>query len=307
MDKLENDGYILVENKSFKKNFHESLLSFYSKNKIDYIQLKKFIDHKFFPVIKKILHINQDQDVYYNKFKFSNIKFSDISTMHCDIYNNTNENIINIYTFSYYFDDAYLEIIPESHRKDYIIKHNSHSSYKNLKKIYIHSGTFVIYNSCIHYRDIGLLNNEQRLLKIYDINFNYDDFKKYSSKITIIRTNDSITLKYISKIINNFFKNNEIKNIIYIHYFFVYYNLQYKISILSSDLSPFEKKNKLISYESGKRINYSHIDNKELNIYIICNKNIQHCGPGYFYFYCTIIYWIILIILFIFVFKKIKN
>ena len=305
MDKLRNDGYILVENKKYKKEFNQSLNSFYFNNSTDYIKLKNFIDNKYYPVFKNVL--NHKDKIYYGKFRFSNNNnSSDASTFHGDIYNFTNENIVNFYTCLYYFDDAYLEIIPESHRKDYLIKNSSHSSYKNIKKIFIKSGTFVIFHANIHHRGVGFTKGNRRLLQIFDVCLNTNDYKKYLPKLVIVRTYDSYFVKYMTKYAKKFFTNNDSKSLIYLHYFLVYYDLQYKVGFMA-DLSPNEKKNKLISYESAKRINYNECNIKETNVNIICDKNMNNCGPGYFYFYCYIIYWIVTLLIFLFVIKKIHN
>tara|TARA_Y200000002_G_scaffold325255_1_gene287264 strand:- start:304 stop:1221 length:918 start_codon:yes stop_codon:yes gene_type:complete len=305
MDKLRNDGFILIENIKYKKEFNQSLNSFYFNNSINYNKLKNFIDEQYYPVIKNIL--NHKDKIHYSKFRFSNNNNStDASTFHGDIYNFSNENIINVYTFLYYFDDAYLEIIPESHRKDYLIKNNSHSSFKNIKKIFIKSGTFVIFHANIHHRGVNFNKGNRRLLQIFDVCLNTNDYKKYLPKLIIVKTYDSYFVKYLTKYFKNFFTNNDNKSLIYLHYFLVYYNIQYKIGLMI-DLSPNEKKNKLVSYEPGSRINYNQCNIKDTNVNIICDNNRNHCGPGYFYFYCYIIYWIISILIFYYIWYKTKK
>ena len=58
MDKLRNDGYILIENVKYKKNFNDSLHSFYNNNITDYKKLKYFIDNQYCPVLNKIIQNN---------------------------------------------------------------------------------------------------------------------------------------------------------------------------------------------------------------------------------------------------------
>lgn len=305
MDKLQNDGYILIENKKYKKEFNDSLNIFYKNNDTDYKKLKNFIDKQYYPTFNKI--INNNQKIYYGKFRFSNNNnSSDASTFHGDIYNHTNQNIINIYTCLYYFDNAYLEIIPETHRKDYLINHNNHSSYKNKKKILIKAGTFVIFHSNIHHRGSEFSDGNRRLLQIFDVCFGLRDYKLYKSKLIIVKTYDSHFIKFMTNYAKKIFKNNKRENITYIHYFLVYYDLQYKLGFMA-DLSPNEKKNKLISYESASRINYDKCKIKENNINIICDYNIKHCGPGYYYFYCYIVYWLISLSIFYFIWYKSKK
>ena len=303
MDKLRNDGYILIENIKYNKEFNKSLNIFYKNNKIQYKKLKYFIDKQYYPVLNKI--INNDNKIYYEKFRFSNNIFN-TSTFKGDIYNHTNENIINIYTCLYYFDDSYLEIIPESHRKDYFMINNSHSSFKNIKKLFIKKDTFVIFHSNIHYKKIEQSKNN-RLLQIFNVCLNKKDYLNYSSKIIIVKMYDSIILKNFIDIYMKIFKNKNQSFITYIHYFLLYYDIQYKISLFSIDLSPYEKYDKLISYESFKGKYIEEIQTNEININVICDNNIKNCGPGYFYLYCTIIYWIISYLIFYYFFYKIKK
>ena len=103
MNNLRNHGYIIIENKSDNEKFDISLTKFYKNNKVDYIKLKEFIDKQYFSKLHSILHIPKKP--YYNKFNFTNNLISD-STFYSDIYNHTNDNIINIYSCLYYFDNS---------------------------------------------------------------------------------------------------------------------------------------------------------------------------------------------------------
>ena len=304
MDKLRNDGYILIENVKYKKNFNDSLHSFYNNNITDYKKLKYFIDNQYCPVLNKIIQNNHK--IFYNRFKFNNNNATNSSIFHSDLYNHTNENIINIYSCLYYFDDAYLEIIPRSHRKDFLMKNNFNSSYNYKKKIYIQKGTFVILHSNIHHRILNNINNN-RILQIYDVSFNEKDYKYYIPKIIVIKTYNSFLLKNILTFTNYVIKNNNESYILYVHYFLVYYDIQYKLGIFSSDLSPLHKKDKLISYESDRRLNISKCNLDETNINIICNDEIKSCNPGNFYFLCSLINPIISLLLFYYVYKKAKK
>ena len=85
----------------------------------------------------------------------------------------------------------------------------------------------------------------------------------------------------------------------------MYNDLQYKLFALM-DLSPSEKHNKLVSYEPAPHVEVLNCKNsKETNINIICDPHIKHSGPGYFYFYCYIVYLIVCIIVFYIVYRYI--
>jgi hypothetical protein len=60
----------------------------------------------------------------------------------------------------------------------------------------------------------------------------------------------------------------------FIHYFLMYYNIQYKVMLI--DVSDKEKENSYITYEPGRRLLYKDITlNDEQNINIICDDNIK--------------------------------
>ena len=302
MNKLKNDGFILIENIKYKKQFNNSLNSFYKNKKTDYKKLKSFIDDKYCPVLNKIINNNK---IYYGRFRFNDNSL-DFTTFQADIYNHTNENIINIYTCIYFFDSVHLEIIPKSHRKDFLIENNNHTSYLKLKKIFIKSGTFGIFHSNIHYRILDF-SKSNRLLHIFNTCFTSHEYNKYISKLIIVKRYDSFFVKYINKYTNIFLKNYENKITNYLLYFILYYDIQYKIGgIISTDLSPYQKNNKLISYQNIKSELMNNINTNESNINIICNNNINNCSPGYFYFYLPIIINFILgyIVYYLFLRKK---
>jgi hypothetical protein len=58
------------------------------------------------------------------------------------------------------------------------------------------------------------------------------------------------------------------------------------------DISPYEKKNKYISYEPGKRVYFENLINKEeeLNVNIVCDKKINSISYGNYYMYIYIIF-----------------
>ena len=303
MNNLRNHGYIIIENKSDNEKFDISLTKFYKNNKVDYIKLKEFIDKQYFSKLHSILHIPKKP--YYNKFNFTNNLISD-STFYSDIYNHTNDNIINIYSCLYYFDNSYLEIIPQSHKKNFFIINNCKSSYDNKMKFFIKKGSFLIFHSNIHHRHITIPNvKNTKILKIYNVCFDKKDYDYYLPKIIIVKTHSSILLNFITKMFNNSCRYDNYNIIPFLHYYLIYYDLQYKI-ISMVDLSPSNKKNKLILYESSN--NQRNIDNlnniTDININIICDKNIKSCGPGYFYFFCYIVNWIILTLIFYFIYRN---
>lgn len=297
MNQLIDNGYLIIENKNNNTLFEQKAKAFYKNDNVDYTLLKRFIDETFFPELNKTLY--NLNNINYGKFRFSNNNNStDASTFHGDTYNHTDENIINVYTFLYYFDDAYLEIIPKSHRKDINLTRSSHKSYNSKKRIHIKAGTFVIFHSNIHHRGVGFnKSNDRRLLQIFEVTINENDYNKYKEKLLIIETSQSQFIKMInyvmyhifSKINSRGFLNNFIT---YVHYILVYNGLHQKFSL--SDLSSHKKKNKIISYEPGKNVNFSNCkSSKKTNVNILCDSNIKHKIPKKYYFYYYLIYWVV--------------
>lgn len=302
INKLNKEGYLVIENKDRKGEFYNSLKDFYNNDNVNYYKVKEFINKKYFNNLKNKLKIREK--LYYGKFRFSNNNnSSDASTFHGDIYNHTKENIIKIYTCLYYFDDAQLEIIPKSHRRDYLSNYNFYNSLKNKKILNINSGTMIIFHSNIHHRGINFTSGNRRLLQIFDVCLNKYDYYENIPKLKIVKTYNCKTVKLITELSKKIFRNNKNETLIFVHYFLVYYDLQYKVGIMS-DLSPYDKKDKLISYEPGKRCYLNELDKiKETNINVICNTNIESCEPGNFYFYCYLSYNILFLIIYLFIIK----
>ncbi len=276
-------------------------------NNVDYKDLRNFIDDTYFPILMN--KINNYEKVFYGKFRFSNNNnSSDASTFHGDCYNHTNDEIIRQYTSLYYFDDAEFELIPETHKKSTYKTKSFDEVYHHKKRISIQAGTFVIIHANLHHRGVNFTKTtNRRLLQIFDIHFNKTDYDLYTPKFFIIKTEELSIIKIISKLLCNLYKHNnnissEILN--YLHYFFVFNNMQYKLLFNS----PSKKDNgKILSYEPGKQCLFEDSENiKETNININCNKNINYESPNLFFFNYFLLYLIISLIL-IYLISKYKD
>jgi hypothetical protein len=127
-------------------------------------------------------------------------------------------------------------------------------------------------------------------------------------KLITVRTSDTKVISIISNLSYNIAKFPFlIDNITFIHYFLVYNDLQYKIVL--NDISPEEKKNKFITYEAGKKLDYEMITEKDpMNLNIICKKTIT-LEPGYYYLFYFLFCILCLYIIFYFIkaFKLLKT
>jgi|TARA_E500000178_G_scaffold233521_1_gene229989 hypothetical protein len=304
MNDFKNKGYIVIKNKQ-PDTFETLANHFYHENKVDYEALKHFIDNSYFPSLQKNITSVDIVHPRYGKFRFSdNNNSSDAAAFHGDIYNHTDEDIVPVYTCLYYFDDATLEIIPQTHKQSFLHSTSSHASYKSKEQIHIQGGTFIIFNANIHHRGVNFKSKgSRRLLQIFEVTLNDDDYVRYSPKLMIVETQKSLFVQTMTKIAKQLYENREQEMLTYLHYVLVYNNLQYKIGLMI-DLSPYEKQGKLVSYEPGKRISVDRCKEcQDTNINIICDNNIRSCDPGTYYFYCYILYWILSFVILYLLFK----
>ena len=305
MNQLNKNGFLILSvDNQYKNQFHETMLDFYEKNTyVNYNKVKLFIDNQYIPYIQQQLNIVTP--FHYRKFRFSNNNnSSDASTFHGDVYNYTDKRIVPIYTCLYYFDDTKFEIIPGTHDKERYKNLNFYDVYNKRKRIHISSGSIVIIHASLHHRGVSFNKaNNRRLLQVFDININNEDYNIYKEKLITINTKESYLIKSLNNFLTYIFKiySNEMLSLF--HYFLVYYKLQYKIFN-----SPNKKdKDKLLTYEPGKHCDFENSNQiKTTNINIICNKDYIIKSPDYSFLYIYIIYWILsfIIIYFIIKYKK---
>jgi len=296
MENIHDDGYMLLSNQ-FTPNELQFGLSSVKDDKINYHTMKQFVDHVFFPkIIDKSGVITE---TLYVKFRFSNNSNAlDASTFHGDIYNHTQSKLLPIYTCLCYFDEAKLEVIPGSHK--YNNRGNSMESYHKKEVLDLKPGDILIFHSNLHHRGIGYYQQEnRRVLQVFEV---FPDKKTYDeniSKVVIVTSNDSPVMK---KFVGPFlYKVSQqpylIDQVTKIHYWFMFNDLHYKVGLL--DIPPNEKKNKYVSYESGKRLLYENVRPQEdLNINIICDKQATSITFSHYYLYMFIMFVLIVVTIF---------
>jgi hypothetical protein len=287
---LNKDGYDLLSNMLSKEEINFGLSSIQNNNKIDYSIMKRFIDKIFLYKIKNKSKIITDP--YYVKFRFSNNNnSSDASTFHGDIYNNSNSELLPIYTCLCYFDDAQVEIIPGSHK--YNNNGWSIENYNKKKIINVHRGDILIFHANLHHRGINYnKTSNRRLLQVFEVFPNKETYNNHHTKLVIVQSSNSFFVKnLLNPITYQISKYTKIIDYItFIHYILMYNDLQYKVALM--DISPYEKKNKYISYEPGKRVYFENLINKieDLNVNIVCDKKINSISYGNYYMYIYIIF-----------------
>ena len=292
---IESNGYILLSNVLTEDQLQYALSCMIKDNEIDYSIMKQFIDDAFFPTIKN--HFRVIKDPTYVKFRFSNNNNStDASTFHGDVYNHKNTELLPIYTCICYFDDAELEIIPGSHK--YNNNGWSLESYNNKKNIIVNRGDILIFHANLHHRGINF-NKEKnrRLLQVFEVFPDKETYHEYSSDLVIIQSSNNVFMKnIISPLLYELSKYPMIIDIItFVHYILMYNDAHYKIGMM--DIEPWNKTDKYITYEPGRRVLMKDIidndEKEELNVNIICDPYIKVIPHSYFYLCFYLLYWII--------------
>lgn len=260
---LETNGYLIVRNALTSLQLSIAANTIKSDGKVDYNQLKKFIDQIYFKKFNSVLGWN----CTYNKFRFSstaNSNLKDAASFHGDVYNFTEHQIMPVYTALCYLDSAIVEIIPKTHKGKV-----SSDAYKSRIRISINPGDIMIFHANLHHRGIPG-SNERRLLQIFEIFPNESFYKKYNPKLITVLTSQCWPIKYMHGTNKSFKSEVTTDNFCLgdkIHYWAVVNNIQY--SSIGLDI-PFEKKiNKFIGYEPGPRDTIKHNQTQPLNINII--------------------------------------
>lgn len=253
---LSSEGYVLLRNKIPENDllFDFTIFdSYQQKTKVDYSKLKYFIDHIYFPRISTFTP-------HYGKFRYSNnTNGKDAAVLHGDTYNHTDENTIPVYTCLLYFDEAEMELIPHTHKKDYVNSKSASELFNSRVKVQMKPGDILIFHSNLHHRGVGyntILGSggikSRRLLQIFDVCFSESDYEKYFEKLTIVMTGNSLLVKMQNYLGGTTQGPGEFLSMM--NYFLVRHDYQYRSILI--DIPQCEKKGRIISYEPGKRSVY---------------------------------------------------
>ena len=243
MDQLHKNGYIV-----FKNGIHNSEVPYdisSIKEKVNYTEMKEFIDNIFLPTIKSKLPYFSDPK--YVKFRYSNNNNSiDASVFHQDTYNHTELKIMPIFTALIYFDKAKLELIPGSHIQNNL---SLLELYKNKKLLQLEENDIVIFYSNMYHKGVNFSKGKnRRVLQLFDLFPQTKIYNELFSKFKIVNTSRGKPSKhnalyYIAQY------NTTINIFNYIILIIVYFDMQYKLLLM--DLPPSQKK-KIIYIVSTK-------------------------------------------------------
>jgi len=298
------EGYILLTNVLSEHDIHVGL-SCIQEDKVDYSRMKQFIDEIFFKRIQANVH--EITEPSYVKFRFSNNNNStDASTFHGDVYNHTNSELLPMYTCLCYFDDAQLEIIPGSHK--YNNKDWSIITYHKKKVIHVNKGDILVFHANMHHRGIHFNQTEnRRLLQVFEVFPDKRTYEEHSSKLVIVQTSNNVVIKNIvNPLMYQLSKfPSVIDTLTWFHYILMYNDIHYKIGMM--DIEPWNKRYHYITYEPGRRVYIDDVKHEDLNVNVMCDKNIKTTQPNRFYLYVYLLYWIISIVLIYVVVKQWKG
>lgn len=289
---MDEDGYLILTNVLTDQDIQFGLSCLQNeKEKVDYVIMKKFIDDLFFKAIqRKVREFSQPK---YVKFRFSNNNNSnDASTFHGDVYNYAETELLPIYTGLCYFDHAQIEVIPGSHK--YHNKGWSIPMFNQRKVLDVNPGDILLFHSNLHHR--GVHFNKQpnrRLLQVFEIFPDQATYDEHASKLVIVQTSSSaLVTNVINPVMYQAAKIPVLIEIMtFIHYLLMYNDMHYKIGMM--DLEPWNKSGNYVTYEPSRRVYMDETQYEDLNVNVMCDRNIYTAQPSSFYFYVYIVYWIV--------------
>jgi len=192
-----------------------------------------------------------------------------------------------------------MEVIPGSHKKEFHKNNNCIESYFQKITIDIEPGDVLVFHANLYHRGKNFyIKGDRRVLQVFEVFPDETVFQEYSDRLTTVVTSKTTALGFLTQLSYAISKMPIVINCItFFHYLLVYHDLQYKLVL--SDLPPWDKKDKLISYESSQRMNYHDIhETDDINLNIICKNTITK-NPSNFYLYLFLLIVILIIIYYV--------
>ena len=276
---LHTNGYVILKNRINQYEVNEI------DNKINYSDLKHFIDNDFLSQIKKALP--EFSDPQYVKFRYSNNNnYMDVS-------------MIPMYTALCYFDKAELELIPGSHIKNNL---SLIDLYKNKKVIHLEKGDIVVFHSNLYHKGANFTRGkDRRVLQVFTIYPTKEIYKEYNQHFKVVNTSDNKITK--TNFMYYFSQNETYLNILnFFMLIVVYLGIHYKITM--KDLPPGEKEDRIISYEPSGRIYYKPGLVEDININIIVDDTSEEVPYSRYYSFLFLFFIIGFLLLYVNLKKK---
>ena len=272
--KLKEEGYLVYKNLLNSEEIKQGQ-SCFKNQKIYYPELEKLNKLYLEKVSEKI-----ELDLISMKYRASNNNNStDAGMYHRDIYVFQPEKQIQVYTCLLYLDEAFLEIIPQSHSKPIMSKMEAIKMYCHKKKINIFPGTIIIFHSSLIHRGIFYKKSPNRRLIQQFTCIDKSQIADMESKIlhTPCSPQGRKTTAFLGQKISKSQKISTFMNyFIYINVaqgYSYHYNLPGKIkepNILC--ISPETNQNRIIPKDDDLDINNKYVVNPEVEIHDIKKK-----------------------------------
>jgi hypothetical protein len=289
---LHKNGYVILKNRINNYEVNEI------DNKINYSDLKHFIDNDFLPQIKSA--IPEFSDPQYVKFRYSNNNNSiDASVFHQDDYNYTDLSMIPVYTALCYFDKAELELIPGSHIKNNL---SLIEIYQHKKIIHLEKGDIVVFHSNLYHKGVNFSKGKnRRVLQVFTIYPNKEVYRELNQQFKVVNTSDNkITKTNLMYYVSQNETALEILNFFML--IVVYLGIHYKITM--KDIPPDEKDDYIISYEPSGRLYYKNGLVDDININIIVDDSSIEVPYSRYYFFLFLFFILSFLLLYVNIKKK---
>lgn len=260
---LEQSGYFLIKNNINNivvKNVSDSITT----TTVNYGYVNDFINNHMVKIINKTL----DWNVKYTKYRVSNNNNStDASSFHRDII--YYENVLPIMTCLTYLTETLMEIIPKSHNK-IAIDYLEIPELKPLRITMYPGDILVFYSSLIHRGIFSVNQTNRKLIQVFEVYKNPNDFTKYNTKILHLPSIKSDNIYLWQQFMINISKIEFIINIVsYINLLNVASGYGYHINNIDN------YKLKIFSSEGLQdRIPYTNSDGP-INKYIMMHQTID--------------------------------
>lgn len=256
----------------------EYALSAYVGDKVDYPKMKNFIDTMFLPAVARKLSFMKDPR--YVKFRFSdNNNSTDAAVVHRDVYNFTQDKTVEMYTVLCYFDDSEMELHEYSHGAHNI---GLVDTYKARKRVKMGRGDVLVFYSTLLHRGVKFgQTKHRRLLQVFDVFPSAEAYAQYFPRFCIVKMQKSDKLDWLPILIAQYENFIDLYNTV--HFVVTYYSIQYKLTM--TDVTPFEKSDRILSYEPSKAMNFEDAGHAVTNINIICDPDVCNLQGGRFYLY----------------------
>lgn len=312
MEQLKNNGYLVLRN-IIPKNRNKYAKS-QINSKVNYFRLKKFIDEDMINNINTKLDLNLD----YTKYRVSNNNNStDAASFHRDLQSYELKSP-KVYTCLTYLEEAYMEVIPQSHKNISVPLYKINGLMNKKIKIKMNPGDILIFYATLVHRGLFYISNNKnrRIIQLFDC-IDKENIIKTNTKILHIpcRNNCSSLVNKLNILLNKSYIISELINFVSSIIVLRGYGYPYNsLKFITTDNSI-----KYLSTDSNKkRIRNTHKDKfLESNVYIMNinkYKDIKENDRNIYLFFSftittiiCIIVMILLIILIINLLLLIKN